>query len=114
MTATDTSTELPSTGAALVFAVGSAIALSLVSSASRNDVIAVVLLLTGLVGVGLSTRFSVRSYHRLAGHGFQMAHALRWVMLVLALAINGVVCLMMAGMAVVVLGILITGRGMVG
>ena len=114
MTATKTSTELPSTGAALVFAIGSAIVMPIIYSVSRNDVIAVLLMLTGVAGTLWSTRFSVQTYRRLARHGFQVALLPRWVMLVLALSINGVVCLMLTGMTVIILGIFITGRGMVG
>ena len=106
--------ELPNTVRPLAFAVASALALPWVMSEGGNSVFWGVVFVAVLGAVLLSTRYTVRTYRRLAENEFQLAHTLKWLTLSLALAINGVVCLMMAGSAILVLGVLITGRGVAG
>ena len=114
MPTTPATRELPNAFKPLAFAIVTAIALSGSMSGTGNDVLDIVVLLTALTGVLLSTRYTYRTYRRLSEHEFQLAHTPRWLMTVLALAINGLVCFVLAGSLVVILGILTTGKGMVG
>ena len=111
---TDTSGELPGAIGPLVFAIASGIAVPALMSDGPSGVKGGVLLIAVLAGVVLSTRYSLLTWRRLVRHEFQLAHALRWVMLTIALMVNGFVCFLMAGMAILVLGVLLTGRGVVG
>ena len=88
--------------------------MSFAASGSRNDVVAVVMLIVALVAVAFSTRFTVRTYQRLAQQEFSRQQILRYLGVVLAFAVNGVVTFMVAAYTLIVLGILLTGRGMVG
>jgi hypothetical protein len=96
------------------YAIASAIAMSFAASGNGNDVVAVVMLIGALVGVAFSTRFTVRTYRRLSEQEFSREQILRYLGVVLALAVNGVVAFVVTGYMVIVLGILLTGRGMVG
>lgn len=96
------------------YAIASAIAMSFAASGGGNDVIAGVMLIGALVSVAFSTRFTVRTYRRLSDEEFSREQILRYLGVVLALAVNGMVAFVVTGYMVIVLGILLTGRGMVG
>ena len=98
------------------YAIASAIAMSFAVSGGNggNDVFAVVMLIGALAAVAFSTRFTMRTYKRLAQQESSRQQILRYVGVVLAGAVNGVVCFMVAGYLAIVLGVLLTGRGMVG
>jgi len=114
MPTTASSRELPNAFGPLAFAIVSVFALSGAMSGTGNKALDIVVVLAVLTGVVLSTRYTIRTYRRLAEHEFQLAHTPRWVMTVLALAINGIVCLMAALPVILLLGVLVTGRGVVG
>jgi hypothetical protein len=114
MPTTASARELPNAIWPLAFAIVSALALGMAMSGTGNDALDLVVLLAVLTGVMLSTRSTVRTYRRLSEHEFQLAHAPRWLMTVLALAVNGIVCFMVAGSVLLILGVLLTGRGVVG
>jgi hypothetical protein len=111
---TTTSSELPGTIGPLIFALASGLAVPALMSDSPSGVKGGLLLVAVLAGVVLSTRYSVLTWRRLARHEFQLAHAVRWVMVTMALMVNGFVCFLLAGMVLLVLGILITGKGVAG
>ena len=97
------------------YAIASAIAMSFaVSGGNGNDVFAIVMLVGALAAVAFSTRFTVRTYRRLAQQEFSRQQISRYLGVILAGAVNGVVCFMVAGYLAIVLGVLLTGRGMVG
>ena len=114
MSTATASRELPNAFKPLAFAIVSAIALSGAMSGTGNDALDIVVLLAVLTGVVLSTRYTYRTYRRLSEHDFQLAHMPRWLMTVLALTINGFVCFLVAGSLILFLGVLITGKGVVG
>lgn len=114
MPTTTSTRELPNAIGPLAFAIVSALGLSAAMSGTGNDVLDIVVLLVVLSSIVLSTRYTVRTYRRLSEHEFQLAHAPRWLMTVLALAINGIVCLMAALPVILLIGVLLTGRGVVG
>lgn len=105
---------LPNPFAPFAFAIASSIGLQFVASEGRNDLGSALFFVAAVVACILSMRFSVSTYRKLTNLEHQGGQTLRWVMLVLALAINGLVCFLAVGSSVIVLGILITGRGMVG
>jgi hypothetical protein len=106
--------ELPNAIGPLAFAIASALAFAMAMSGTGNDALNIVVLLGALASVVLSTRYTVRTYRRLSEHEFKVNHALRWLLTVLALAINGIVCFMLAGSMLLMVGVLLTGRGVVG
>ena len=106
--------ELPNAIGPLAFAIGSAVALAMAMSGTGNDALDIVVLLAVLTGVVLSTRYTVRTYRRLSEHDFQLALTPRWVMTALALLINGFVCFLVGASLILFLGVLITGKGVVG
>ena len=114
MPTTTSARELPNAIWPLAFAIVSALALAMAMSGTGNDVMDIVVLFAVLAGVVLSTRYTVRTYRRLSEHEFQLAHTPRWLLTVLALAVNGIVCFMVAGSVILILGIFITGRGVTG
>ena len=113
MAAASSTKESPNTGAALVFAVVSGLALAM-SMSGGNGVAGGVIFFAALAGVIFSTRYTARTYGRLAEREFRGADTFRWVMLAFALVVNGIMCLMVAGSAVLILGVFLTGRGVVG
>ena len=72
------------------------------------------MLIGALTAVALSTRFTVRTYRRLTQQEFSRQQIFPYLGVILAGAVNGVVCFMVAGFLAIVLGVLLTGRGMVG
>ena len=96
------------------YAIASAIAMSFAASARGNDVFAVVMLIAAMAGVVFSTRFTVRTYMRLSQQQFSRQQILRYLGVILALAVNGIVGFMVTAYMAIVLGVLLTGRGMVG
>jgi hypothetical protein len=103
--------DLPGTLRPLVFAMASGIAVPILMSDGPSGPMGVVLLVAVLAGVVFSTRYSIRAWRRLISHEFRLAHAARWVTLTIALMINGFVCFLVAGMTILVLGVLLTGQG---
>jgi len=88
--------------------------MSFAASVRGNDVFVVLMLIVAVAGVAYSTLFTVRTYRRLAQHQFSREQMLRYMGVILAFAVNGVVTFMIAAYMIIVLGVLVTGRGMVG
>jgi tellurite resistance protein TehA-like permease len=114
MPTTRSARKLPNAIWPLACAIVAALALSKAMRGTGNDALDLVLLLAVLTGVVLSTLYTVRTWRRLSEHEFQLAHTPRWLMTVLALAVNGVVCFMVAGSVILILGVFLTGRGVAG
>ena len=110
---TATISKLPDTATAMGLAVASGLSVAMAMSGG-NGVAGGVLFFGALAFVALSTRYTARAYSKLSEREFHPADLHRWVMLSIALVANGIVCLMLAGYAVIVIGIFVTGRGMVG
>ena len=113
-TTTPAARQLPNTIGPLAFAIVSAVALARAMSGTGNDVLDIVVLLTVLAAIAFSTRYTVRTLRRLSDHDFQLAHMPRWLMAAVALLINGLVCFLVAGSLILFLGVMITGKGVVG
>jgi hypothetical protein len=94
------------------YAIASAIAMSFaVSGGNGNDVFATVMLIGALAAVAFSTRFTVRTYRRLGQQEFSRQQIVPYLGVILAGAVNGVVCFMVAGYLAIVLGMLLTAEG---
>jgi hypothetical protein len=105
--------ELPNTFAPLALAIAAVISLGAAQS-QGNDVAQLSILLTGLVSLLASTRYAYRAYRQLSQEVARTAVAGRWLMLAPAMLILAMVWLVVAGYCVIVVGIFVTGRGMVG
>ena len=114
MPTTSAARELPNAFGPLAFAIASVFALAMSMSGTGNDALDIVVVIAALPGVVLSTRYTVRTYRKISEHDFQLAHVPRWLMTALALLLNGLTCFVVAGYAIVILGVLLTGKGMVG
>ena len=114
MTAVRPVTQPPSTLVALGFACASTWAFAWLMSEGGDGVIGGVKFVAVLAGIALSTRYSIRTYRRLADLEFEFSHALRWLPLLLALAANIFTCFMIAGIALIAIGVTLTGRGIAG
>jgi len=114
MPTTPAARELPNAFGPLAFAIAAEIALAMSMSGTGNDALDIVVVLAVLTGIVLSTRYTVRTYRKLSAHDFQLAHVPRWLMTAVALLLNGLACFVIAGYALVVLGVLLTGKGVVG
>ena len=108
---TDNSPALPNTFAALAFAVASVMGMGMAMSGGRGDLVDGILAISAFAVLVLSTRYSIRTCRRLAAREFELAHGLRWLMVLVALAINGLECFMIAGSALLVVGMLLGGKG---
>ena len=114
MPTTSSARELPNAIWPLVFAIVSVFAVAGAMSGTGNDVLDAVVVLGVLAGAVLSTRYSVRTWRKLNEHEFKLAHTPRLLMVALAVGINGFVCLLLAFPVILLLGVLITGKGVVG
>ena len=106
--------QLPNAVGPLAFAIASAAGLAMAMSGTGNDVLDGIVLLAVVTGIGFSTRYTIRTYRRLSEHEFRLAHTPRWLMTAVALLINGFDCFLIAAQVILFLGILITGKGVVG
>ena len=111
MPTTPSTRELPNAIRPLAFAIVSGIGLSFAMSGTGNDFLDAIVVLTVLIGVVLSTRYTYRTYRRLSEHEFQLAHTPRWLMIVLALAINGFTCFLTVFPVILLIGMLLGGKG---
>ena len=114
MPTTSSATKPPNAFGPLALAVVCGFALAGAMSGTGNDALDAVVILAVLAGILFSTRYTYRTYRRLSEHEFQFAHIPRWLMTVLALAINGFSCFLVVFPVILLLGMLITGRGFVG
>ena len=114
MTTANVATRPPNTLVPLAFAVASTIAFAWLMSEGGNGVAGTIKFMAVLASILLSTRYSIRTWRRLAGLEFEVSHALRWLPLLVALAANLFTCLMIGGIAVIALGVTLTGRGITG
>ena len=96
------------------YAIASAIAMAYAATGRGNDAVAVTRLVAALAGVGFSTWFTVRTYRRLADEEFSRDQIFRYLGVILAGAVNGVVAFMVTGILLLVLGVMVTGRGVAG
>ena len=97
---------------ALGLAVASAIALLFTTTSGNPGGLAGgIIFLAAAAAVVFSARYTYRTYRRLP---VRSGTILKWVMLSIALMINGIVCFMMAGLSAIALGVLLTGRGIAG
>ena len=111
MTTTPSARELPNAIKPLAFAIVSGVALTFAMSGTGNDVQNAVVILTVLAGVVLSTRYTYRTYRGLSEHEFQLSHTPGWLMIALALAINGFTCFLTAFPVILLMGMLLGGKG---
>jgi hypothetical protein len=111
MTTTSSDRKPPNALGPLAVAIATAFALAGAMSGTGNDALDIVLLLAVLTGVVLSTRYSVRTWRKLNEHDFKVAHTPRLLMAALAVGINGLTCLVLAVPVVLLLGMLLGGKG---
>ena len=114
MTTAASVSQRPNTLAPLGLAIASTIAFAWLMSEGGNGLAGGIKFVAVLASIVFSTRYSIRTFRRLAGLEFEFSDALRWLPLLLALAANLVTCLMVAGISVIALGVMLTGKGMVG
>ncbi len=104
----------PNAIAPLAFAIASGLGVAGGMSGTGNEAMDIAILLAVLAGVVFSTRYSLRTWRKLNDQDFKMANTPRLLVSALALGINGLVCFMLATMMILFLGVLLTGKGVVG
>jgi hypothetical protein len=98
----------------LAFAILSIFGLAGAMSGTGSNAKDAVVVLAVLTSIVLSTRYSLRTWRKLNEHDFKWAHSPRLVIAALAVGINGLACVMVAFPVILLLGVLITGKGIVG
>jgi hypothetical protein len=104
-------TELPNAFGPPAAAIGAAIVMTAAMSGGRGNVGDGIFLVLALAALILSGRYTMRTYRQLSALEFRPAYTWRWVGVSLALIVNGLEILVATLPLLLLLGMLLGGKG---